>query len=688
MDIPVQIVVTVAGGVVVLILGEFLLQWLEGLGVVSHSRRITSILRAAWIRTTPRPDRAIKYCRTAARDASLRQPGYKWMFSFRLALWRRAEDITDAAVKWESDDHPFQDLEPNPEIPLTLVIGKSGSGKTSVAREQFQSLAQADYRLTVYLDLRRFADRERAGYRTREKALAARSDAIFESAAVPDRLDRRILAAVAQRTGVLFIIDGLNEVSVAAQDAIVREIERMGGADGRRCLAVVYSRPSDFSKWPTRRRVFSVEPLSVGQVRRLYDATHTGGDAWVALPAAVQDQLREPFFLDLAMRGGVIIVGEWMPVTLGHFLKDVVSLDTTGVRQVADAYMARSEGSSSAAIRSACGPAISDALIQAGVLGNDGDISHDNWRNFLSAVFLAASDDRWTYEKLDSTSVYGQQPDAIVYTLAIVEPAERKAEFLKKVYDWNYGVAALCAGSAAAAATPGSANLAVLTLVAVKRFDKFASTAARATRLLKTAENPLAGRLAEAPDYDCVIELAAAEAGDEVWVRHWLHLLQGDVSTLTKEEWAEEVSDRDGLIGWTAANRARLVGLSTHSQAELRRRFSVSTAQGDEVVRWRIVHALGAYATNTNLGFLIRAIEDHDHWVRYGAVRSLLEIAADGTALRTEAIAALRNVAVRLRPSERPVDAELARMLRSGATLHGETWRAVWLSVLEETGLA
>src|SRR5205823_6553944 len=50
------------------------------------------------------------------------------------------------------------------------------------------------------------------------------------------------------------------------------------------------------------------------------------------------------------------------------------------------------------------------------------------------------------------------------------------------------------------------------------------------------------------------------------------------------------------------------------------------------VVRWRVVHALGAIPKYQAVQTLLRILdEDADEWVRFGAARSLVEVAASGS---------------------------------------------------------
>ena len=48
-------------------------------------------------------------------------------------------------------------------------------------------------------------------------------------------------------------------------------------------------------------------------------------------------------------------------------------------------------------------------------------------------------------------------------------------------------------------------------------------------------------------------------------------------------------------------------------------------------IRWRIVHTLGAWPSQDNAQLLLEALGDEHVWCRYGAVRSLVEMAARTT---------------------------------------------------------
>jgi len=81
----------------------------------------------------------------------------------------------------------------------------------------------------------------------------------------------------------------------------------------------------------------------------------------------------------------------------------------------------------------------------------------------------------------------------------------------------------------------------------------------------------------------------------------------------------------DSVIGWTMANVAKRALVEQQDVVTL----GDWLAEPNPTVRWRVVHVLGAYPSARNMALLTSALDhDDDMNVRYGAVRSLIELAA------------------------------------------------------------
>src|ERR1035441_7689054 len=127
-----------------------------------------------------------------------------------------------------------------------------------------------------------------------------------------------------------------------------------------------------------------------------------------------------------------------------------------------------------------------------------------------------------------------------------------------------------------------------------------------------------------------------------------------------REDEIARILDQDPITGWTAAN---VIKRFTHTQSslmeedlrQLRAYFEARCGDGilDSTIRWRVVHALGSFDTPANASLLFHALDtDTYHWTRYGAARSLMEIAASTKepGLRARIVAGLTDRLAALPP--------------------------------------
>jgi hypothetical protein len=104
--------------------------------------------------------------------------------------------------------------------------------------------------------------------------------------------------------------------------------------------------------------------------------------------------------------------------------------------------------------------------------------------------------------------------------------------------------------------------------------------------------------------------------------------------------------------------------LRAHLSSDQQSRLCDLLAQADTVVRWRVAHALGSFPADSNFDALIHAL-DHDPEgdVRYGAIRSLIEMASySNVELRSVIAAEIERRAAKVSADNR-VATELARAL-------------------------
>ena len=278
--------------------------------------------------------------------------------------------------------------------------------------------------------------------------------------------------------------------------------------------------------------------------------------------------------------------------------------------------------------------------------------SHQLFHDFLAGYHLATKNDPqsdgpaeayWSSANFDIATLKAISFDALYFAVELVP--DRADAFVTEVYDWNYQAAIhLILNLATNDTTPEADRARALrdALIAVnceKRFDPFQHTrnaaAKRAASIAQIYQSPFND--ATLASFGALREIVRTEyqySGDyyQTWKRMFL---------LTEKpqprDWA--LLQASPLIAWTAANAFRrslnegdplidyLCGLYDAIYARQR------LADAAIGARWRIVHILGAADGDNGVEKLFDAVvlearAPQTQWVQYGAVRSLVEIAA------------------------------------------------------------
>jgi hypothetical protein len=132
------------------------------------------------------------------------------------------------------------------------------------------------------------------------------------------------------------------------------------------------------------------------------------------------------------------------------------------------------------------------------------------------------------------------------------------------------------------------------------------------------------------------------------WFMTWKSLFALSGAWKLREDQIQYIVSENSLVGWTTANVIKRFELRDEEEGRQIRAYydSLENVSDKGIVRWRIVHALGALATQSSETLLLHAL-DHDGypWTRYGAARSLVEIAArtKQEALRNHIVGELKN---------------------------------------------
>lgn len=481
----------------------------------------------------------------------------------------------------------------------------------------------------------------------------------------------------------LLIIDGLNQAQVDAERVLAFLTELLSGVLPH--TSVVVSDRLILRQASDRFDRAAIAPLRATEISRGLHGLNIPG---IESDAGWQPLLSSPFYLDqlrqLVTRSGPATASGPVPsrfTLLDSTLREVHGLHGRHRNAVADAAFQLYRSRKSTAfnkedLQSALeigtfnvGLPLEEAVELTKVLLEQGlvhpttdamEFSHQLLHDFLAACRVAATTDGEDADLLrapafDALSLNAASPDAIEMVVEALETFDWQKQhirivpldprrFLTEVYDWNYWITLQAVMSLDRRQALSSPHLriirhAIYALNVEKRFDLFVHSSER----IKTILEQLAGstaiefvkseKLTELPRLVSEAidpELASLDGGQPYW-RHWLSLYLGelDEASMIDSLW------KDPLIGWTASNVLRRSGFGESTMSELLRLYLISRSTSDRDLRavgfrWRLVHALsGAQNEGAAEPLVAVALDlDEDPNVRYGAVRSAIEIAA------------------------------------------------------------
>ena len=199
--------------------------------------------------------------------------------------------------------------------------------------------------------------------------------------------------------------------------------------------------------------------------------------------------------------------------------------------------------------------------------------------------------------------------------------------------------------------------------MAEKRWDFMLSTAERAKDALSVfPAQSIARQLLDLATLDDLMTYVSYVEFDSNEYRLWKSVFILRTRDSVPDQLLTKIIEDDSITGWTLANVLKRTVVTEARQRQLR--VWANSPNATDAALWRIAHTLGAYPSSDNFHFLLRLLDsDSALWPRYGALRSLLEIAAKSAnnRLRKDILGALTQRVPRL--SEQHLLAEMHRAL-------------------------
>jgi hypothetical protein len=421
----------------------------------------------------------------------------------------------------------------------------------------------------------------------------------------------------------LFLLDGLNETPGHIADEIVQVADQIAallvGASVILTDRLVRRNLTE-AKW----RYATPLPVDKAEVERLIHG--------LEIPAGAETLLPSPFFLDRAIRGEL----KASPLaTIRELFEDRGRLDANGLGVAAVIAFTAYERDRSRTFPRArfleLGHAdVLETLCVGGLLVSIDDTRvaffHHWYHDYLASKHVAERPELWNFENrhrvLDILTFRANSFDAIGFALELLPVAESGA-FLQAVYDWN----PYAAGYALAEAgireddVPLDVRVIMFAMLAERRFDRHFHSARRAADALELQRDEIAVRMRSARDLEQLFEVIASVGSLGERFRHWRALFTAREAT---GEMICALSSEDSVVGWTSANVLRRLPLARDQLATI----NAAVTHPRPVVRWRVVHVMGGFATDEFVTSLFGSLEDIDENVSYGAMRSLVEVAS------------------------------------------------------------
>jgi len=520
---------------------------------------------------------------------------------------------------------------------LVVVVGKSGAGKSELLNTLFRQLAVADDPLVVPINLKTGWSRSWAKQMPDQlhgEMLDLSMDAVLNAA------EARLSVAelnefLNQDVQVILLVDALNEVPPGAATKIRETLHQYVRMHPQvRVLATDRRAALDYRE--LRWTVLDLPVLSPEEVQRVIDAKF-GTGTYESQPDARKEVLGIPFFLDRALKQGTVDFTSRADL-VERYLREggLEEDDFIAIGEVALDVLRRGETTLSKTDQQQLGADGLEKLRSGGfVLETEAGLvfSHQLIHQYLAGRHLASHPDLWQPPIMDAITFSTASLDGVGMAIKAIDDDEQRDQFLHLVHDWNWraAVVALSEARSGDRSVSEATEQAILAMAAEKRFDPVEGTRKRIIGLLKTVDCTIAEEFGALSEEDLHAAIATIDHPEISWWREWKRIfLAREVEDLHSDAMIERVAFDAPLIGWMAANALRRAEASPGVSRVARMIYSThrNDTWSDAAIRWRIVHTLGAWPSTENAELLYTALTDEDRWCQYGAVRSLVEMAA------------------------------------------------------------
>jgi len=532
------------------------------------------------------------------------------------------------------------------DVKRLILRGYAGGGKSAILRKCANHILDEHF-IPVIINLKKWTRGDSASLSTaikQQKDLDEKFGLLLR-VSITD-LNPKTLDRFPDDFEKFIMVDGLNEVyGREAAREILDLLDDYVRLKGLFVYVVVTDRMVQREARSTEWKIAQLHLLSLDEVRKQVNKQF-GNRAWKGLSNSDKELLRVPYYLDYALKSGSTKLGS---ATKAHesffrdsFFTEQKKFDESGLDKLAKAaFEAYKEYKSPSfkpeKFRSEIGEEVWQKLLDSGVVtesGNDARFDHQLKHDYLASRHLASHEDLWDSTSFDVVSFESKTFEPLLMTLEQLSNTDQADEFLKRVYDWNWVATVKClTGTAWSTQKPfsGAMEIFVAAVVAEKLFDPIRPTRERARLQLSELPEDLSEPFMKAQSVGDLFIIVNAFKSESPWFVEWRTLFTRHNDPPLSEEEIRKIASPDSILGWTASNVIKRFKLTDPDLRQLRALYDAADAiptQLGNVIKWRVVHALGTFDATENVNLLFRALDGSSHWVKFGAARSLVEVAA------------------------------------------------------------
>jgi hypothetical protein len=567
----------------------------------------------------------------------------------------------------------------------TLLVGRGGSAKSVIlARVAREAIGKGI--LPFIVSLKGWTGASYVAW----KILSNHNEQIaflFERFGISKMHPRDADALLLERQR-LVVVDGLNEVDSAVGQQIINALDDYARSAINTGVIVSDRLVRRTLLRPERWNLALVLQLSAAQVETVVEQ-HLGNAAALRdAPPDAKALLTTPYFLNAYLqnrRFSLTESGQMEEFFRQHALTEE-NLDSAAAAAFS-VYRDSTRTFQYDAFAEIAGADSARRLVESGAIIQQGKVAffdHHLKHDYLASRFVVRNPPRWNGDTFNTLTFHGSSFETIAMMMEQISDQETADRLVRELYDWNIYGAGYSIAEGREEKVSAEMRTIILAMFAERQWDIVVATSNRARDTLRLFKTEVARRFLAARGLaDVFEELNKVHTKDARFVA-WRALFSTAPGSVPGDREVEQLGDKDSVLGWTAANVLKRLKLNERHQETVR--WFVSPDR-EVAVRWRAIHVLGSFPSTPNLLLLREQLSSSVSRLRFGATRSLVEMAALGSKELAERI--FETIADRVRfVREYPnVLGELERVLFIDAARAPGWWPFVAATPIERLRL-